>query len=403
MEITINSGAARGRITAPPSKSAAQRCLICAALAEGTSRIENIELSQDVAATARCLHALGAKIEVSGSAAVVSGGIAPQNGAVLDCEESGATLRFLIPAALASGKEITFTGAPRLFERPLGVYEEICARGGMKFSRGESRLTVKGGLSAGTYEIPGDVSSQFASGLLLALPLLGGESRIEFATAVESKSYIDMTLRALRRFGVSAAWDGERALAIPGGESFAPANVAVPGDYSNAAFFAAMNCLGSDIEIDGLDPASAQGDKAYEEYFPQFCAEHPTMDISDCPDLAPALFSVAAAKNGAVFTGTRRLAYKESSRAAVMAQELAKFGAALEINENSVTVPGGGLHAPSEKLCSHGDHRIAMALAVLCTAFGGTITGAEAVCKSFPGFFDLMKNLGFEVESGDNI
>ncbi len=403
MEITIKSGMARGRITAPPSKSAAQRYLICAALAEGTSRIENIEFSEDVAAAACCLRALGAKIEVGGSAATVSGKIAPQNGAVLDCGESGATLRFLIPTALASGREIAFIGAPRLFERPLGVYEEICARGGMKFDRGESRLTVKGNLSAGRYEIPGDVSSQFASGLLFALPLLGGKSRIEFTTPVESKSYIDMTLGALRRFGVSADWMGERALVIPDAGGFAPTDVAVPGDYSGAAFFAAMNCLGSEIEIAGLDPLSSQGDKAYEEYFPLLCAGHPTVDISDCPDLAPALFAVAAAKNGAVFTGTRRLAYKESSRAAVMAQELAKFGAALEIGENSVTVSGGGLHTPAEKLGSHGDHRIAMALAALCTTFGGTITGAEAVRKSFPGFFDLMKNLGFNVESGDDI
>ena len=403
MEITINPGTVRGRITAPPSKSAAQRYLICAALADGTSRIENIELSQDVAATVRCLRDLGAKIEVSGSAAVVSGKITPQSGAVLNCGESGATLRFLIPAALASGKEITFVGAQRLFERPLGAYEEICAHGRMKFDRGENSLTVKGSLSAGTYEISGDVSSQFASGLLFALPLLGKESRIKFATPVESKSYIDMTLCALRRFGVFAAWDGERALVIPGGSSFRPANVAVPGDYSGAAFFAAMNCLGSKIELAGLDPESAQGDKAYEEYFPLLCAGRPTIDISDCPDLAPALFAVAAAKNGAVFTGTRRLAYKESSRAAVMAQELAKLGAALEIGENSVIVSGGGLHTPAEKLCSHGDHRIAMALAALCTALGGTITGAEAVRKSFPGFFDIMKSLGFEVESGDDI
>ncbi len=403
MEITIKPGAARGEITAPPSKSAAQRCLICAALADGTSLIENIELSQDAAATVRCLCALGAQIKVSGSTAAVTGKIAPQSGAVLDCGESGATLRFLIPAVLTSGKEITFVGAPQLFERPLGVYEEICARCGMKFDRSESCLTVKGSLSAGKYEIPGDVSSQFASGLLLALPLLGGESRIEFTTAVESKSYIDMTLCALRRFGVSAAWDGERALVIPGGGSFRPANVAVPGDYSGAAFFAAMNCLGSEIELAGLDPVSAQGDKAYEEYFPLLCAGCPTIDISDCPDLAPALFAVAAVKNGAIFTGTHRLAYKESSRAVVMAQELAKLGAVLEIGENSVTVHGGGLHAPSEKLCSHGDHRIVMALAVLCTAFGGTITGAEAVRKSFPGFFDIMKKLGFEAKSGDDV
>lgn len=403
MEVTVKPGTARGKITAPPSKSMAQRFLICAAMAEGTSRIENIELSEDVAAAVRCLRALGAKIEISGSTVAVTGKIAPKDGAVLDCGASGAVLRFLIPAAIASGREVTFTGVPRLFERPLGVYEEICAARGIKFERGESSLSVKGRLSAGIYKIPGDVSSQFASGLLFALPQLDGESRIEFTTPAESKGYIDMTLSALGTFGVSARRTADGTLITSGECKFRPANAAVPGDYSGAAFFAAMNCLGSEIEIGGLDPNSLQSDMAYEEIFPQLCRGCPTVDISDCPDLAPVLFALAAAKNGGTFTGTRRLAYKESSRAAVMAQELAKLGAALEIGENSVSVSGGGLHAPAEKLCSHGDHRIAMALAVLCTVFGGTISGAEAVYKSFPDFFDMMKDLGFSIESGDDI
>ena len=403
MEVTIKPGRVRGKITAPPSKSMAQRFLICGALAQGTSKIENIALSEDVAAAIRCLRALGAEIEVNGSVAEVRGGIAPRDGAVADCGASGAVLRFLIPAAIASGKEITFTGTPRLFERPLGVYEEICAGRGIEFVRGENSLTVKGKLPAGEYRIPGDVSSQFASGLLFALPLQEGESRIEFTTRIESKSYIDMTLYALRRFGISAGWEGERLIKIPGCEKLRPAKVLVPGDYSNAAFFAAMNCFGSEIEIAGLDPDSLQGDRAYEEFFPLLCAGRPSIDISACPDLAPVLFAVAAAKNGALFTGTRRLAYKESSRAAAMAEELAKFGARLEIGENFVAVSGGGLHPPEEKLDSHNDHRIAMALAVLCTAFGGTISGGEAVRKSCPNFFDTMKSLGFEAESGDII
>ena len=403
MQVTIKPKTVRGKIQAPPSKSMAQRCLICAALAEGKSRIENIALSDDVSAVMRCISALGAKVDLSGGTAVVTGGLAPGNGAILDCGASAATLRFLIPAALLFNKEITFTGVPRLFARPLGIYEEICAKYGAFFERGENFVKVKGRLPSGTYKIPGDVSSQFASGLLFALPLLKGESEIEFTSPAESRSYVDMTVSVLSAFGVSTGWLGEKRIAVHGFSDFAPANVAVEGDYSNAAFFAALNCLGSEIEICGLNPNSVQEDRAYEKYFPKLCSGRPTVDITDCPDLAPALFVVAAAKNGAVFTGTRRLAYKESSRAEAMAAELEKFGARLEIDENSVTVFGGGLHPPKETLCGHGDHRIVMALAVLCTAFGGKISGAEAVCKSFPDFFDCMQKLGFETESGDDI
>lgn len=380
----------------------AHRCLICAALADGKSIIKNLDFSEDISATADCLAALGCGVTKKKDSAEVWGTLSPANGAVLNCRESGSTLRFLIPIALLFGKRITFIGSKKLFARPLEPYERLCLEHGFEFEHQEDSLTVCGVLKAGTYALSGNVSSQFASGLLFALPLLEQNSKIIFTTPAESRGYIDMTLSALAVFGVEAFWSGDRELTVIGSGHYTPADVIVEGDYSNAAFFKAMSCLGSEIEVTDLLKDSFQGDKCYEELFPLVCEGCPTADISGCPDLAPVLFALAAAKNGAVFTGTRRLAYKESDRAAAMAAELAKLGARIKIEENSVTVEKSELHPPKKKLCGHGDHRIVMALAVLCTAFGGKITGAEAVSKSFPHFFDAMKELGFNIESSDN-
>lgn len=380
----------------------AHRYLICAAFAMGKSKIENLDFSDDIAATADCLKALGCKLIKEESTVTVQDGMSPTDGTVLNCRESGSTLRFLIPTALLFGKKITFTGSKRLFARPLEPYENLCREHGLEFEHGEDFFTVCGVLKAGTYTLPGNVSSQFASGLLFALPLLEQSSRIIFTSSVESRGYIDMTISALAVFGVRAFWSGEREITIPGSQKYLPTKVAVEGDYSNAAFFEAMNCLGSKIEITGLKENSLQGDSCCKRLFPLVCGSCQTADISACPDLAPVLFTLAAANNGGTFTGTRRLAYKESDRATAMKEELEKFGAKIRIEENSVTVEKAELHSPQRELCGHGDHRIVMALAVLCTVFGGKIVEAEAVSKSFPRFFDVMKNLGVRIESGEN-
>lgn len=403
MKVTVKPGFGKGKAAAPPSKSMAQRYLICAALCEGAAGIENIAFSDDVKAALRCVKALGAEVKTEKNTVFVTGKINPEDGAVLDCSSSGATLRFLIPVALLFNREIIFTGTQQLFSRPLGVYKKICADCKADFELGEDSLKIKGRLRPGRYEIPGDVSSQFVSGLLFALPLLEKPSEIVFKTPAQSKSYIDMTLSALHRFGISAGWSGGNKIAVPGMQKYSVTDAAVPGDYSNAAFFAALNSLGSEIEITGLDPLDLQGDRAYEKYLPLLCSGCPQIDISDCPDLAPVLFAVAAAKNGGVFTGTRRLALKECDRAEAMKAELSKFGAEIKIGENSVTVPGGALRPPKEELFGWNDHRIVMALAVLCTFTGGKIAGAEAVAKSFPDFFERMSELGFNVESGEEL
>jgi len=223
------------------------------------------------------------------------------------------------------------------------------------------------------------------------------DSVIQLIPPVESCSYINLTIEALETFGVEVKWQDEKTLYIKGGQSYKAVHAEVEGDYSNAAFFAALNELGSDIEMTGLNPESLQGDKVYEKNFALLEKGTPTINISDCPDLGPILFAVAAVKGGGVFTGTRRLKIKESDRATAMAEELSKFGVAVTVYEDSVVVYPHDFHAPTEVLNGHNDHRIVMSMAVLLTRLGGSIVGAEAVSKSMPEFFELLSGLGIDV------
>ena len=401
MKVTIYPGKAAGTVSAPPSKSIAHRLLICAGLAKGTSRITGVDYNEDVLATLDCLRALGAVCTVENDTVTIvgadMGNAAPTQ--TLCCRESGSTLRFFIPLALLCGKKVAFTGTEKLLSRPLGVYEQLCLEQGFSFNRANNELTVQGNLKGGTFRLPGDVSSQFITGLLFALPLTGQESSIEITTPLESKSYIDLTMQALGAFGVRAVWRDSQTIHIPGAQQYASRNMAVEGDYSGAAFYGALNALGSNISVRGLVPESLQGDKIYEAHIRQLCAGSAAIDLSDCPDLGPVLFAVAAAKNGGHFTGTRRLKLKESDRAAAMAKELASFGTVVTVEENSVTVDPVDFHAPDRVLCGHNDHRIVMSLAVLLTLTGGEIEGAQAVRKSFPDFFEKLKQLGIEVQT----
>ena len=208
-----------------------------------------------------------------------------------------------------------------------------------------------------------------------------------------------MTLQALAAFGVSARWEDDRTIFIPGGQQYTAKDMAVEGDYSGAAFYGALNALGSRITVLGLAPESVQGDKVFEAHMQALSAGCPRIDLSDCPDLGPVLFAVAAANHGARFTGTRRLKFKESDRAEAMAEELSAFGARVTVEENSVSVESVAFHAPDRVLKGHNDHRIVMSLAVLLTRTGGEIEGAQAVRKSFPDFFEKLKQLGIEVET----
>jgi len=398
MQVTIYPSRARGTMAAPPSKSYAHRGLICAALSSGKSQISGVAPSQDLLATMDCLRALGAQVEYDGQTAIVTGENIKNvpDHIVLPCRASGSTLRFLIPLALLSGKEISFTGEDSLMVRPFSVYQNICLERGLVFCLEKNTLTVQGPLLSGDFTVPGNISSQFISGLLFALPLLAGDSTIRIIPPVESESYIRMTLAVLSHFGVEAVLDNH-TIHVRGGQKYLSRDMTVEGDWSNAAFFLALNVLDGQVDVAGLNPESLQGDKVCLRHFAALKGGMPTIDLSDCPDLGPVAMALAAALHGADFTGIRRLRMKESDRCAAMASELAKFGVRAEISENTMTIFPSKIKPPTEPLWGHNDHRIVMALAVLATVTGATIGGAEAVDKSLPDFFARLKQLGIEV------
>lgn len=401
MNILIHPSLPKGTLSVPPSKSMAHRFLICAALAEGTSEIRNLALSQDIAATCDCLRQLGAEISLNGDVATVRGvGGFPRGTGTLPCRESGSTLRFLLPLCL-SGAPVTLTGSSRLMERPLCVYEKLFQEQGISFARSSDSVTVCGTLTWGTFSVAGDVSSQFLTGLLFALPLLKGESRLEITTPLESASYLSLTLQALETFGVRVDREGERSFGVSGNQRYLPRNCTVEGDESNAAFFGALNALGGEITLLGRNPETLQGDRVWQPYVDALCEGNCTLSVEDCPDLAPILMTLAAALHGATFTHTKRLKMKESDRAIVMAEELRKFGAEIRLEEDSVQVFPAPLHAPTEPLDGHNDHRVVMSLAVLCSRYGGTVCGAEAVTKSFPDFFERLQQLQIRLEKAE--
>ena len=401
MQVTIAPGRARGAVQAPPSKSMAHRLLIAAGLSRGTSTVRGVAPCEDVLATLDCLRALGADCRMEGDCVTVRG--TDVRSAVpcepLRCRESGSTLRFLVPIALLTGARTRFLGAPSLLRRPMGVYETLCRERGFLFEASEENICVRGRLTADTYVLPGNISSQFITGLLFALPLVEGDSEICLLPPVESRSYIDLTLSALQSFGIVAAWKNDTTLAIRGGQTYTAREITVEGDYSNAAFLEALGVFGGDVTVCGLVENSLQGDCVYRAHFEALRRGTPTISLGDCPDLGPILFTLAAAQNGAVFTETARLRIKESDRVACVAQELGKFGAKLSIEPDRVTVRKVPLHAPNAPLESHNDHRIAMSMAVLATRYGGTLQQAEAVAKSFPNFFEDLVALGIQVQS----
>lgn len=402
MRVKILPGKADGFVLAPPSKSMAHRMLMGAGLAEGVSVIGNIDLSEDIKATLGILKALGCEYKINNRTVTMKGVgkkclVATEE---LDSKESGSTLRFFIPLLLTGGGKTRFVGAKRLMERPLEIYENICKEQGIFYQRAEDALELEGKLKASHYKIPGNISSQFITGLLYALPLLEGDSVIEVLPPIESKAYIEMTLETLAYYGIEIRREGN-LFYISGRQSYKAKDSVVEGDYSNAAFLDAFNLIGGNVRVDGLREDSLQGDQIYKKYFELLKEEESVMDIAECPDLGPILMGMAAALHGAKFTGTKRLKIKESDRGTVMAEELLKFGIRAEVLENEITVFAGELKQPTEILSSHNDHRIAMTLATLCTITGGCIEGAEAVRKSFPNYYDMIEELGIQVMCKD--
>lgn len=386
-----------GTVQAPPSKSMAHRFLICAALSGQKCTFSGVDYSEDILATIDCLKALGATITIDNDLVTVD----PENFMktdcmVLKCRESGSTLRFLIPLALCLGKSIKFEGSERLFERPLDLYETLCNENGFTFLKEKNSLTVLGSLKSGSYKVRGDISSQFISGLIFALIYLGNDASIEIIPPFESRSYIDLTISALNAFGADIYFSNEYKINIKSSKLMSFSGK-IEGDYSNAAFLDAFNFIGSNVAVENLAYNSLQGDRIYLKYFNEISGGTPILDISNCPDLGPVLFALAALKNGATFTGTDRLKVKESDRGLAMHEELLKLGGGLIFGDNTITVPKQNLKFNGEVLHGHNDHRIVMALSVILSKTGGSIKGVEAIKKSYPSFFEDIKLLGAEV------
>ena len=409
-----------GTIAAPPSKSMAHRAVLCAALAEGRSRITNLEFSKDISATLSAAGQLCAAVDTGADEAVVEGlGHFLPLSAPVDCCESGSTLRFLIPIASLTGQPVTFTGRGRLMERPQSVYEALYREQNLRFERSAAGLTVEGALSPGDYRLAGDVSSQFISGLLFALPLLPGDSTLHLLPPVESRSYIDMTRAGQAAFGVHSRWLDATTLAVPGGQQYRPCGYTVEGDYSQAAFPAVLGAVCGGVTITGLAPDTLQGDAVILDIlrrcgavftrtgdrvtFEKAPLRGVDIDLADCPDLGPVLMVLGLLCEGTtVIRNAGRLRLKESDRIAAMEAELRAVGGIVESEGGTITVQGCAdrLHYPAAPLCGHNDHRVVMSLAVLALATGLSLTvdGAEAVQKSWPNFFEAIRPLGAEVE-----
>ena len=392
MNVYIEKSRACGTVKAPPAKSYAHRMLICASLADSPGVIHGIYGSEDVLASIDCCRALCAGVELSGDTAYVtpSGG----SGGELNCRESGSTLRFFIPICLALGQDRVFRGSERLMERPLGVYEDLCRDRGLTFEKTGSALRVGGRLTDMDLTVDGSVSSQFVTGLMLAAPLTGKDQRITLAPPVVSRPYIGITREVMKKYGVNTEWEDENTVLIRKG-AYRGIEARVEGDWSNASFLFALGLFG-DVTVTGLDPDSVQGDRVCRDQLAALGAGYAETDITDCPDNGPVLMAAAAALHGARLTGTSRLRVKESDRGAAMAEELRKFGADVRVYENEIEIKAG-IRRPDAALYGHNDHRVVMALSVLLTLTGGRIEGAEAVNKSYPGFFGDLSRLGIGV------
>ena len=380
MDITILPRKLRGEISAIPSKSQAHRLLICAAFADNDTTLLCPETNRDMEATVDCLNALGAKILRTEAGYLVFPVSEVPRSAVLNCCESGSTLRFLLPIAGALGVDATFQMAGRLPERPLSPLWEEMERMGCSLSRPTpDTIRCSGKLKPGQYTIDGSVSSQFITGLLFALALIDGGSSLEITGKIESKPYIDMTRKALELFQAP--------------KFHSPGVITVEGDWSNGAFWLAAQALGSDLRVTGLNSDSPQGDRAAAAWL-RCLTEHCTISAADIPDLVPVLSVVAACSKGAVFTDIRRLRIKESDRVASTIAMIRNLGGQAEADEHTLTVSGTGLVGGTVDAMN--DHRIAMSAAIAATVCQTpvTILGAQCVRKSYPKFWEEYHRLG---------
>lgn len=412
-KIRVKKSRLCGIVSMPPSKSAAHRAIICAALAKGKSIILPVDMSNDIKATIECMQRLGADIKFDGEKLTVDGTNTFSNKDVcLDCGESGSTLRFLIPVCAAGGISAEFVGHGKLPERPIGIYLDCLPEKNVKCeTKGGLPLKISGQLHNGVYRVAGNISSQFITGLLLALPLLKDDSKIILTTDLQSSSYIDMTTDIMCKFGVDVERT-ETGWKISGGQSYQPQCFTVEGDWSQAAFFMTAAALDGKITIDNLDINSHQGDKACIEIYKRFGAritedkgnliiEHDRLkgieiDAKNIPDMVPALAVTAALADGiTVIKGAERLRIKECDRLAAMADGLSRLGADISETKDGLIIKGVKfLHGGEVK--GYNDHRIVMSMAAagICADGDVIISDRESISKSYPKFFEDYKKLG---------
>ncbi|MBQ6820082.1 MAG: 3-phosphoshikimate 1-carboxyvinyltransferase [Clostridium sp.] len=425
-KIQVNKSKLKGIVKIPPSKSMAHRAIICAALGSGVSVIDNVDYSDDIIATINGMTSLGANIEKNEDKLVITGVFNKNNRRdpirVIDCNESGSTLRFLVPIALLFDGITKFVGKGNLGKRPLDIYYDIFKKQEISFNAASNKLNliVKGRLKKGEFYLPGNISSQFITGLLFTLPLLDGDSKIIITTELESKGYIDLTLDCIRDFGVVIENNNYNEFIIKGNQSYNSRNYRVEGDYSQGAFYLCADALGSEVEIMDLKKESLQGDKevidilermgnrfAFKENLKCIVDKElvaTVIDGSQCPDIIPIISLVAALSKGRTeIINAGRLRIKECDRLKAVATELNKLGAKIEEKEDGLVIDGieelnGGVEVWSWK-----DHRIAMTLAIAATRCKEPIIikDYECVAKSYPRFFEDYKRLGGDINERD--
>lgn len=412
-DITIRPSALSGSVQAPPSKSDVHRAIICAALSRGECVVHPVAFSEDILATIDCIKSLGADVRIDGNRVTInSARLFDVENALLDCRESGSTLRFFIPVAAAGGVSTTFTGKGRLPQRPLGVYTDLLPEHGVECAtEGGLPFSIKGQLTSGGYDVPGDISSQFITGLLFALPLLESDSVIHITSPLQSKGYIDMTIAVQRHFGVIIESEGDDYI-IKGNQSYRASEYVTEGDWSQAAFFLVGGALTGDIRVTGIKKNSYQGDKEIVEILKRFGANIEQsddavvckyaelnaieIDASQIPDLVPILAVCAAfAKGRTKIYNAQRVRLKESDRLAAISDCLNRCGAKAEQTDDGLIIDGvesldGGFAE------GYNDHRIvmSMAIAALKSKSGITVSDRESITKSYSEFFDDYNSVG---------
>ena len=412
MDVTVTPGRLGGEVRAIASKSDAHRKLICAALADKPTTLQMSTMSEDIAATIGCLRALGADICASKDEVNITPIIKVPDEPLLDCRESGSTFRFMLPVAAALSERVSFTGSGRLPDRPISALMDAMKANGVAFSAEKLPFTTRGKLKSGEFILPGNISSQYITGLLLALPVLDGESSIRLTTPLESAGYVDITVSALQGFGVKAEVH-DREYRVSGGGYRSPGGLCVDGDWSNAAFFLAAGAIGNAVAVSGLSMDSPQGDKKIIDIISNFGGyvninndavtvrpaqlHGAAIDMREVPDLAPILAVLACCAQGETrLVNAGRLRLKESDRLAAIAAMLRALGGVVREMPDGLVIRGGALNGG--RVDSFHDHRMVMAAAIASIVCKGpvTILDAGAVSKSYPAFFEDFKALGGE-------